>query len=228
VATDEADGLYALPLEDFTAARNALAARLRADGDRDGASTVAALQKPVLAAWVVNRLARDERRATKGLLDAAESIRRGRSGGEERMRDALESLMRAARTLLAASGGSPSDAVLRDVATTLRTGAAEAPEELANGRLTRPLEPSGFAAMAGATFPARRDSRPPRKPGKTADDSRVEKAERAVEAARQEAHRLEAEASEAERAAGRLRADADRAARRLRDAEKRLADARGR
>jgi hypothetical protein len=226
VARDEVDELYALSLDEFTAARKALAARLRGEGDREGASAVAALQKPVLAAWVVNRLVRDRQRETKSLLDAAETIRRGRKGGEERMRDALEQLMRAARELLATEGRDPSEVVLREIATTLRTGAAAAPDELAAGRLTRPLEPSGFTAMAGATLPARRDSKPARKEREKRDDARVEKAKADVDAARREARRLEGEAAEAERAAKRLRGDADRAARRLRDAEQRLADTR--
>ena len=41
---DETDGLYALPLEEFTAARNELARRLRREGRREQADEVAALR----------------------------------------------------------------------------------------------------------------------------------------------------------------------------------------
>ena len=116
---------------------------------------VAALRKPVLAAWVVNRLVRDAAEGDEGARRRRRDDPAGRKGGEERLRDALEQLMRAARQLLEAEGRESGRRRARDVATTLRTGAAEAPEELAAGRLTRPLEPSGFAAMAGATLSGR-------------------------------------------------------------------------
>jgi hypothetical protein len=61
VADAEAERLYGLPLDEFTAARDARARELRRDGEREKAAEVAALRKPVLAAWLVNMLARDER-----------------------------------------------------------------------------------------------------------------------------------------------------------------------
>ena len=54
------DALYALPLERFTPERDALAKDLAADGDRAGAARVKALRKPVVAAWAVNALARED------------------------------------------------------------------------------------------------------------------------------------------------------------------------
>ena len=51
MATDPIDELYGLPLEDFVAQRDALAKRLRADGDRDAAAAVKKLPKPTRAAW---------------------------------------------------------------------------------------------------------------------------------------------------------------------------------
>ena len=47
--------LYQLPPGEFTAARNALAKRLKNEGDRDGAALVAALAKPNLSSWAVNQ-----------------------------------------------------------------------------------------------------------------------------------------------------------------------------
>jgi hypothetical protein len=228
--TDDADSLFALPLDEFTQARDELARRLRGDGRRDEASEVAALRKPVVPAWVVNRLVREQAKKTRGLVDAAAAIRSGRQGGEDRLRASLDELVRAARQMLEDEGRDPADAVLRDVATTLRAGAAESPEELLAGRLTRPLEPSGFAAMAGAALPARPASGRRRDDASKdrAADARVEKAKQALDAARTEARRLDSEAGAAEREARRLRAEADRAARRLETAERKLADARKR
>jgi hypothetical protein len=225
---DDVDALFGLPLEEFTRARDALARELRSSGRKEEAGEVAALRKPVRPAWVVNRLVREQPKATKALLEAAETIRSGKAGGDERMRKALDELLRAARKLLEAEGRESADTVLRDVATTLRTGAAEDPEALSAARLTRPLEPSGFAAMAGAALPPRRESKPARVRDDTRDEARLEKAKAAVDAARAEARLLLSEAAAAAREARRLRSEADRAERRLRDAEETLAKARAR
>jgi hypothetical protein len=56
----EPDDLYALPLEEFTAARNELARSLKAAGDADEAARVKKLKKPPVSAWAVNQLARDD------------------------------------------------------------------------------------------------------------------------------------------------------------------------
>ena len=55
--------LYALPPEEFTAARDALARQARASGQAALANEIRALRKPTQGAWVVNPLAR-ERPAT--------------------------------------------------------------------------------------------------------------------------------------------------------------------
>jgi hypothetical protein len=232
---DEIDELYGLPLDEFTPARDALARGLRADGRRDEATEVAGLRKPVLAAWVVNRLVRTRRAEVRDLLRAADAVRAGRDGAGERLREALDALTSSARELLQDEGREPTDAVLRDVATTLRTGAAADPDALRAGRLTRPLEASGFEGMAGAVL------RPRSKHGEAgttapradraraeADRARVEAAEQALTAARDEAKRQRRAADLAAREARRLAADADRAERAAAEAEKRLQRARRR
>ena len=52
----ELERLYQLPLSEFTSARNALAKRLRSEGDPDRAEQVKQLRKPPVAAWLVNRM----------------------------------------------------------------------------------------------------------------------------------------------------------------------------
>jgi hypothetical protein len=223
---DPADELFGLPLDEFTAARNDLAKRLRADGKRDEAEAVAALRKPSVAAWVVNRLARERRDGLRALVDAAEAVRAGREDADERFRGAADGLTRDAREILAEAGRPATDAVLREVATTLRAGAADAPDALVAGRLTETIEPSGFEAMAGATL-APRPPRPAAAPKRGRDDAkRLERARQALADARGEAARLGRAASEAEREAKRARREADQAARKVAGAEKRLAEVR--
>ena len=132
----EIDRLYGLALEEFTNERDALARKLRADGNRDDAATVAELRKPVLAAWVVNQLARERRADVDALVEAAAGIRAGKPDADERFRTTTDGLARAAREVLAEADRRPSDAVLRDVATTLRAAAAADPDALLGGRLS--------------------------------------------------------------------------------------------
>lgn len=217
----EIDRLYGLSLEEFTKERDALARRLRADGKRDEATAITELRKPVLAAWVVNRLAREHRPDVEALVEAAAGIRGGKPDADERFRTTADGLARAAREVLAEADRRASDAVLRDVATTLRAAAAAEPDILLGGRLTEPIEATGFEAMAGAA---------PRRPSSTAggrqqkkkpqpDRARVQAARKAVGETRDEARRLRREADAAEREARRLRAEADAAAGEVAEAE---------
>ena len=52
---DEADELYGLPLDEFTAARDALAKRLRGEKRREDADAVKALKRPSVAAGAIWR-----------------------------------------------------------------------------------------------------------------------------------------------------------------------------
>ena len=216
----EIDRLYGLPLAEFTKERDALARRLRADGKRDEATAIADLRKPVLAAWVVNRLARACRTDVESLVEAAAAIRAGKPDAGERFRTIADGLAHAAREVLAGADRRPSDAVLRNVATTLRAAAAAEPDVLLRGRLTEPVEATGFEAMAGAA--PRRPSSPAagRQPKKKpqSDRARVQAARNALAEAREEARRLARAADAAEREASRLRADADAAGQSVADA----------
>lgn len=220
--TPDAEALYGLPLDEFTAARDALAARLRAAGRGDEATEVAALRKPVRAAWVVNRLARDERAEMRRLLDAAAAVRAGRAGAQDDFRQALERLVDAGRKVLEQDGRA-TEPVVQQVASTLRAGAASTPDELAAGTLTHPLETAGFGAMAGAGSAAgSREGRRARPARPRPDKARVERARREVAEARGEVRRLERAAAAAERAARESRAAVEAARRELARAEARL------
>src|SRR5262245_46213257 len=93
---DEVAGLFALPLTEFTAARNALAAQLKKAGTPDEAERVKALSKPSISAWAVNQLYWEQRDAFDRLIETGRRFRQAqaaqlggksadvRSAGEER------------------------------------------------------------------------------------------------------------------------------------------------
>src|SRR5258708_19517176 len=69
-----AEELYALSPGDFTAARDERAAQARAAGDRDLAGAIGALRRPVVSAWLVNRLAREAGDQAADLVPLGESL----------------------------------------------------------------------------------------------------------------------------------------------------------
>ena len=176
----ELDRLYALPLEEFTPARNDLAKRLRADGDRAAADEAKALRKPSVVAWAVNQLARERELDVQRLIRAGERLEQaqteavlGSDGGEfdearRDERDALERLSAAARSVLEGGGHASSDATVDKVVRTLRTAAVsgEGRELLRSGRLTEEIEPRGFEAFMGLDVSARPRGRKEAQPKK--------------------------------------------------------------
>ena len=148
------DGLYRLPLEAFTAARNALAKQIP-----KRAAEIKGLTKPAVAAWAVNQLYWQQRPLYDALVDAAQQLRHAHAavlGGktadvraagkahEARVSAALDAALR----LLAAGGHAAGDTVRQPLMTTLRAlPAGETP-----GRLTRVLQPGGFESLAGLSI----------------------------------------------------------------------------
>ncbi len=95
-----ADSLYAGPLGDFTASRDAEAkAIIKDSGDRELAARVKALKKPSLAAWVVNLLVRREGDQIAEVLKVAEGLRAAQTAMDG---DQLRALTRQRRQLTAA------------------------------------------------------------------------------------------------------------------------------
>ena len=91
-----ADELYALPLGDFTAARDARAKELKGT---DLAAPVKALKKPSLAAWVVNVLVRRDSEQASQVLELGAALREAAAGMQG---DELRALTRQRRQLTAA------------------------------------------------------------------------------------------------------------------------------
>ena len=92
-----ADGLYALPLGDFTPARDALVKEHKAD--KELAARLKALKRPSLAAWVVNLLVRRDAGQVEQVLEVGAALREAQANldGEE-----LRALTRQRRQLTAA------------------------------------------------------------------------------------------------------------------------------
>jgi hypothetical protein len=159
--------LYALPPERFTAERNALAAALSSEGDREAAAAVKALRKPSAAAWAVNQLVRAEPELVEALLGAGGELRQAHrqaaSGrGAEQLRAAAEAERAAVEQLMARApavlGRAPSAALGDSIRNTLHAASSgdEARERVRTGTLTIELRPIGlgpFPAGAAAAMP---------------------------------------------------------------------------
>jgi len=236
----ELDRLYGLPLEEFTAARNELATRLRKAGQAEAAERVRALRKPSVAVWAVNQLARRHADEVDDLLEAGKRLRDAqakalRGTGADAVREAtaaeraaLRRLTRLAEGLLAEEGRGTSAATRERVAATLRAAAVDpdAAGLLAAGRLPDEVESSGFAALAAMAPPPSKTRRrgaakrePPRpNPGQIRKlKARVTKLEERAGDLAERADRAEEAAREARGRADQARAEADTAARELRD-----------
>jgi hypothetical protein len=217
---EEIDGLYGLPLDEFTAARNALAKRLRGAGDREEADAVAKLEKPSAVAWAVNQLRRGERKDVDRLLAVADELRKAQAASRaDRVRELADEQQALVRRLVHAAGGlGVSPATLDRVGTALLNGASD-PESrpaLEAGRLVREPEPVGFGAFAGATV-ARPPAKTTKAPDRAAERRKEAEAAKARREAVAEARRELAEREKTVRDAEQALARAERAAAKARD-----------
>jgi hypothetical protein len=170
------DRLYGLPLDKITSERNALASRLRKEGNKEEADQVKSLKKPTVAAWAVNQLARQERMKMRALTEAADRVRKAQAkvlgGGspqllqeaDARLSKVIPDLRDAAGALLAQAGHPPSEALFDRVGQTLRAAVLNDAdlERLQRGRLVEDLNPAGFGGLVGVAKAPRRTRRPER------------------------------------------------------------------
>jgi hypothetical protein len=239
---ERVDELYRGDPDLFTAARNELAAGLKAEG-RDGeASEVRSLRKPTVAAWAVNRLVRDAAGELGDLLEAGERLRAAQRGvmsgtsadafrdAAARRRSLVNRLIERATDILEAAGRKSSGAI-EDVRTTLEASSVseEAAALMREARLAQPLmPPSGFdQAPPGLTLvkPRGAATRTDEEaaPNESADGrSRT----RPKQEERRQIAELTRRATAAERSLGRARAGEETARGRVERAERTLAEAR--
>src|SRR5215472_15754045 len=86
------EALYKVPLANFVAERDRLAAELRAAGDEEGARQLARRRRPTTSAWTVNQLYWHARDAFDPLLAAAARMRKGDLSETSAYREALGEL----------------------------------------------------------------------------------------------------------------------------------------
>jgi len=248
---DEIDALFQAPLTEFTAARNALASRLKKAGRIEEAERVKALSKPPVSAWAVNQLYWKHRESFGQLISAVERLGKAhaeQAGGKPAdvsgllaaRRDALTHLLRLADALLRDRGHGAAPDTMRRISTTLEALSTYAlfSDATQVGRLTHDLDPPGFESLA-ALIPAapRRDvsvqpfpkaaPRQEASPAKVAAaKARLQAAEQALREAESRFEKAKAAAEEAQERAKRLADEADAAAQRLKDAERSVEQAR--
>jgi hypothetical protein len=228
VADEELDRLYGLPLDQFTAARNALARELKVSGDDAAAKRVRALKKPTRSAGAINRAVRARRGDAEQLLASAESLRSAqermlKGGGREaveeaseRERDAIERFMDAVEAELEHEGGA-SDAMLQRARSTLQAlpGDPELREEFEAGRVAKDHEAVGFGGLTVTPAPKPKPAR--------SDESR--QAQRRLKQAERELEMAERRLSRARGRAEKAREQLEGANATVAEAEESVADA---
>lgn len=152
---DVAAELYALPPEEFTAARGEAVAAARKAGDRELAGQIGGLRRPTVGAWLVNLLAHQRPDLIAELLTLGEAMRaaqRNLRGDELRelstqRRAMVSALSREARALAVAAGrGVRAVLPLGEVENTLIAALADPyiADQVRLGRLVKPIEYAGF------------------------------------------------------------------------------------
>jgi hypothetical protein len=241
----EIDGLFGLPLDEFTTGRNELARRLKQDGNKEAAEHVQSLAKPSVPAWAINQLARQEKAKVKALLDAGVKLRKAQeralAGGQAdtlrtahaEERQAIRELTRRAEEILKEAGRPASRTIIERVSATLGAAAVTEPARTAlkAGRLTSEVKVSGFDALAGIELPPeppapgrdelaeRRQKKAERERERRRLEKKARELEARAEAAEKNAERAEKAAAEARAAAEERRNAADAAAAELAELE---------
>lgn len=194
------DDLYKTPLGEFIAARTALAKTLSgADAAR-----VKKLTKPTVVPWAVNQVYWRARPVYDRLLKSGTALREaqvaalgGRKadlrGADEAHRKALADAVQQAERIAAADGSQPgADALMR---TFEAISLANEPVE-PHGRLTKPLRPAGFEALAGVKLSPQIVKKVEAKQETEQDRKQAEADARKAEAARKK-HQAEVKKAEA-------------------------------
>src|SRR3989440_10789833 len=214
---DVAAELLELPLDQFTARRNARAKELKAAGKAELASKVAALKKPPVHLWAANRAARGNQGLLRKLRDAAQSVARAQTGSRtprelraasEAFQGALDAAVKAAIETLRGDKHASTEEAERRIREIFRVATmqnGEVLDRLQKGALvTEPAAGDDVLTMFQAGAPPERESS--RAPTSAGEDPHAARA--AERTARLDAERAE----QLQTSARRLRAEADEAA----------------
>jgi hypothetical protein len=240
----ELDRLYAAPLDEFVAERDALAKQLRSEGDREAADRVKALRKPSAAVWAVNQLARRQQKDYRALLKAGDKLRATQEkvlGGESpdklqeaaaAERELVDRLTEKGGAVLEVAGHKPTDATLRRVSGTLHAAATrpDLREAAESGRLEHEEETAGFGfellsgGVPKAPQPKQGEDKRARERREAAEE-RLEEAHEALAAAREEAKDAAAEVKRLTRELAGASTEEDRLAKEVERREQAVAKA---
>lgn len=145
--------LYVLPPQQFTAARDALAADRKAAGHAALATSVRSLRRASASAWAVDLLAGDAPDDLADLASLGDRFRTAQSDGDRaalsaltrERKEALAGLVSRARLLATDAGHPLSPSALTEVDQTLRAAVADATAAAAvrSGRLVRAITADG-------------------------------------------------------------------------------------
>ena len=149
-----ADALYALPLDEFTPARDAKAKELKGDPDgKELAAAVKKLKKPSVAAWVVDLFVRRESEQVDQVIavgDALREAQQGMDGAELRAltrqrRQLTSAVTQQARSIAHDEGLKVTDAVADQVEATLTAALLDprCAQAVRSGLLTASLASTG-------------------------------------------------------------------------------------
>jgi hypothetical protein len=241
VVKDRVSDLYALPLDEFTGARNELAKELADGGDKGAAAEVRALKKPSVPAWAVNQVARAHPADVETLFDAGANLRDAqkklmRTGNAAAVKDAtaaerqaVKTLVARAKKILSDAGNAANEATLDRIADTFyaTTTDDEGREYVRTGTLTKEMKRAGFGDIGSLTVvPAARakEAKPQKKSAQLQKESA--KLQAAAEEAEQRAAEAESLAADLVKEADDVRARADAAKEKARFARREAAERR--
>ena len=222
----DARSLYRLAPEEFTAARDARARRLRAAGEREKAEEVRRLRRPNPAAWALDQVAQTQPELIDAVLAAGSELREAMEVGDGRhlreaersTRQASDAVVDEAERTLVAAGHAVSDDLRSRLTATLRAAIVDpaVAAQVQSGMLDRDVELPGFGLEAPVVAPPR--PRTPKRTPATGPD-RGDRKHDQEEGDEREARRKREEQEEQERREERRRREEAR-----RDARRRLAE----
>jgi chromosome segregation ATPase len=232
---DGLDDLYLGDFEGFVARRDALAKKLRGDGDADAAERVRALKKPARTAWAVNQFSAHGEKLRKELLsagsalrDAQEQLVAGDAGRDplkkarDQERSAVSGALEAIQALADKAGAELSPAAADRVRHTLHAVALDddVRAQFEAQRLTTDHEATGLgSAPAAGGGPARPAAKQRGQKDKKAADQKRRRREELKES-EAEAKKLDRELAAADTELEEAQQEATRAQRALKRATK--------
>jgi hypothetical protein len=158
----DTDELFQVPLAEFVRVRDAISARRKAAGDKEGAAEAKRARKPSVPAWAANQVVWHAPSDWQRLKTAAAALRRCHESGApaddlreagREQREALRACESRAAGFLAASGHAATPAVVQKASGTLQA-LAYGVTDAEPGRVQEELAPPGFDVLAGMSLGA--------------------------------------------------------------------------